>query len=484
MARVRGWRWVWGVFFSCAMTSASLAQAFNTLVSFNYTDGAVPQTALVQGRDGNFYGTTSEGGAYGWGTVFNVTQSGTLTTLYSFCAKVSCSDGAHPTALILATDGNFYGTTVEGGADGGPCYNLGCGTIFKMTPEGDLTTLKAFSPYEHGVDGIGPYGLIQARNGSLYGPAINGGAQGHGTVFSLSPADNFEFWNVYPNGHGPNWLIQGADGNFYGLTFGGSGDTYGSIFRMTPSGTFTRVHRFSESDGVQPDALISTASGNFFGTTTYGGANNNLACNGNDVGCGTVFEITPAGKLTTLYSFCALSNCADGAVPVGVIQATDANFYGVAEGGGQSNNCCGTIFQITADGSFTSLYDFCVEANCPDGQVPQGGLLQATNGNFYGTTSQAGAYSDGGTVFSLSMGLSPFVSFVQSATRVAQAAQILGQGFTGTTKVLFNGISASFNVRSDTFLTATVPAGATTGYVTVTTPGGTLTSNVPFHVIP
>lgn len=163
--------------------------------------------------------------------------------------------------------------------------------------------------------------------------------------------------------------------------------------------------------------------------------------------------------------------------------ATDENFYGTTQEGGDLNCIppygCGTLFDITPSGALTTLHIF----EQSDGGYPSGGLLQATNGMLYGTTSIGGSEGDG-TVFSLSMGFNPFVAFVRDAGRVGGTDGILGQGFTGTSGVAINGIQAQFEVKSDTFIRATVPAGATTGYVTVATPGGTLTSNVPFHVIP
>lgn len=193
--------------------------------------------------------------------------------------------------------------------------------------------------------------------------------------------------------------------------------------------------------------------------------------------------------LTTLYAFCSQTNCSDGSHPQdGLVQATDGSFYSTTVQGGA--NGFGTIFKITSAGRLTTLYSFCSQTNCPDGSYPATTVLQATSGTFYGTTVWGGVYgcSDGsggcGTVFSLSVGLDPFVAFVRTSGKVGQAAGILGQGFTGTTAVSFNGNPAAFTVKSDTFLAATVPTGATTGTVQVTTPSGVQLSNVPFRVLP
>lgn len=198
-------------------------------------------------------------------------------------------------------------------------------------------------------------------------------------------------------------------------------------------------------------------------------------------GCGTLFEVS-GNHLSTLYTFCNLANCADGSKPVSLIQGSDGNFYGSTNEGGTGNPRYGTVFKFTSAGALTTLYSFCSTTGCADGKFPVG-LLQATNGIFYGTTGEGGTSNDG-TVFSLNDGLAPFVSFIRNPAKVGQQFGILGYGLTGTSSVSLNGVTTGFTVKSDTLLTATVPTGATTGYVTVTTPSGTLTSNVPFHVIP
>ena len=301
-----------------------------TLYSFcsraKCTDGADPQ-GLIEGRDRNFYGTTSAGGANERGTVFKLTAAGKLTTLYSFCSKPNCADGAYPLAgVIQGRDGNFYGTT----SGGGPNPNLvkdGPGTVFKITPTGALTTLYSFTG---GSDGATPEaGLIQGRDGNFYGSTDSDG-DSSGTVFKITPSGKLTSLHSFTAGPNPNSLAQGRDSNLYGTT-SAVGDS-GTVFKMTPSGTLSTLYSFSGgiegggTDGATPLAgLVQGRDGNFYGTTAYGGANQ--AYDSRD-GAGTVFKITASGSLTFLYSFCSKDKCADGAHPNGLIQGRDGNFYG------------------------------------------------------------------------------------------------------------------------------------------------------------
>jgi uncharacterized repeat protein (TIGR03803 family) len=474
MTKLSAWKMAGIVFLLCAATAiAASAQTFTTLVNFNGRNGANPfYMSLVQGADGNIYGTTENGGANSDGTIFRATLAGALTH-YSF--GNGNADGGIPYAgLVLATDGSFYGTTTNGGN--------GFGTIFKINPQGTLSTLHTFCaqpPYC--ADGGQPWaGLIQATDENFYGTTVEYGINHGGTVFRMTPMGVLRplySFCAQPNcadGESPSSpLVQASDGNFYGTTVIGGNpicgpDGCGTVFKITSSGKLTTLHSFDGTDGYYPLAgLIQATDGNLYGTTPGGGS----------LGNGTIFRITLTGDLTTLYTFCAQPNCADGSGPFSpLIQATDGNFYGTTSGGGANND--GTLFSITSDGVLTTLHSF-----DGTGPVPEGGLLQQTDGNFYGTTLQGGARCCDGTVFSLSTGLGPFLAFVHRSGKIGQTGGILGQGFTGTTGVSLNGIPAGFTVESDTFIKATVPAGATTGYVTVTTPSGVLTSNVPFNVI-
>jgi len=378
-----------GIVLLWAATAAVLpAQGFKTLLSFNGTDGANPTAGLAQGTNGKFYGSTEYGGANGQGTVFTVTSSGTLTTLYSFCAQPDCLDGANPTAaLIQATNGKFYGTAQNGGADG-------LGTVFTITPSGELTTLHSFD----GTDGVFPHvGLTQATNGKFYGTTSNGGANGDGVVFTITPSGTFIALHSFDgtDGVGPAGLVQGTEGDFYGTTAGGGTNSDGTVFRITPNGTVTTLHSFDNTDGATPlDALVQGTDGDFYGTTAAGGTNDDCFQGG---ACGTVFKITTNGTLTTLHSF----DNTDGANPqVGLIQGTDGNFYGTTLNGGASNY--GTVFRITPSGTVTTLHSF----DGTDGGFSIAGLIEGTNGKLYGTTVEGGSSKDG-TVFGLSAGLGP-----------------------------------------------------------------------------
>jgi len=480
------------------------AQTFTTLHSFQQTDGAQPQAGLVQATDGNLYGTTLDAGANATGgTIFKINPSGKLTTLYDFCSQSGCADGERPNAgMIQAIDANFYGTT---GAGGGQLN----GTVFKITLGGALTTLYDFCPQTTCTSGSGPdTALVQAPSGNLYGATLTEGANGRGgTIFettttgSLTTLYSFCSQPNCEDGLSPGGLVRAVDGNFYGVTQNGGGTGpglcgygCGTVFKMTTSGTLTTLYGFcakggSCADGATPlGTLVQGSDGNFYGTTEYGGLINASYC---PMTCGTVFEISPSGTLTTLHEFCSESSCADGSRPwAGLILATDGNLYGTTEYGGANINSfcslgCGTAFKITPDGTLTTLYSFCPQSGCSDGVAPRGALVQDTDGVFYGTTAYGGSSicSNGcGTIFSLSVGLGPFVETVPTSGKAGATVHILGTNLTGATSVTFNGTPATFAVVSGSYIKTTVPTGATTGPVQVTTPGGTLNSNVTFYV--
>ena len=338
--------------FCAATVTASPAQTLTTLHSFVSTDGAYPFAGLFQASDGNFYGTTASGGFHGFGSVFKVTPSGTLTGLYSFCSLSKCSDGDAPYAwLVQGSDGNLYGTTPYGGTNNG-------GTAFKITLSGTLTTLYSFCTQSKCSDGADVYaGLVLASDGNFYGTTAYGGANDDCSAVNAPGC--------------------------------------GTVFKITPDGSLTTLYSFCSqpgcADGQYPyNGVIQARDGNFYGVTTSAGGN----CSPN---CGTVFKITPAGELTTLYTFCSQSGCADGNQPAApLVQASDGNFYGTTELGGANND--GTIFKITPEGTLTTLHSF----DGIDGDYPEGGLVQGLPGTFYGTTPSGGANNEG-TIFRLTI---------------------------------------------------------------------------------
>jgi uncharacterized repeat protein (TIGR03803 family) len=407
----------------------------------NGSDGAYPRASLIVGSDGDFYGTAAYGGTNGAGTVFKVSTNGSFTALYSF--RTNQIDGQRPeAALVEDSDGNFLGTTPMGGTGGG-------GTIFKVTPTGVLTNLHNFTG--SGTDGSGPTApLILGSDGNFYGTTASGGNHlSGGTVFKITPqgvwTNLHSFTNYTTDGSSPQAaLVLGTDENFYGTTYGGGTFGYGTVFMITSNGTLTVLYSFSNGhDGGQPyAALVQGDNGDFYGTTE--GASN-LFPSTNSIG--TIFEITPGGHLTTLYSF---TNGLDGANPIAsLVLGTDGDFYGAAESGGiigwggsiesfgrilSGNQGWGTIFSISQSGQFTPLFAF---GDGSEGQNPGAGLIQATNGRFYGVTERGGTNYDG-TVFQMSQdgAVTPLYSFTagtEGAVPIAALAQGNDGNFYGTT---------------------------------------------------
>ncbi len=510
-----GWRK--GVALVCLLLTAALASRaqeqqpspdvvkFKTLVNFNGANGATftyVGLSPVEGTDGNLYGTTYQGGANNSGTFFKMTPTGALNTVYNFCSLPNCADGGNPLAavsggLALGTDGNFYGTAINGGA-------YGNGTFFQITPGGTLTTLHSFCPDPPNcIGGDSPLnGVVQGLDGNFYGVTAGGGTNndepgpcgagvygpGCGTVFKVTPEGTFT--SIYSfcsqancaDGASPATpLLAASDGHLYGITGNGGANGYGTIFKITPGGKLTTLYTFPapaafslvcQANATSCGPMIQATDGNFYGVGSGGGAN--LA--------GMVFKLTAGGTFSILYSFCAQTNCIDGSNPVGVIEGSDGSVYGTTSGGGRQNSSCdsyltgcGTIFRITRNGVLTTLHRF----SGTDGSLPTG-LTQATNGVFYGATT----WNGNGTLFALSAGVHPFVELLPGSGKAGSPMQILGSNLTGATAVSFNGTAASFMVVSKNLISATVPTGATSGFVTVTTPGGTLKSNTRFVARP
>jgi len=467
------------------------AQTYTPLYDFgvgdNYEVNSFPIGQLALGRDGNFYGTVEN--PNGHSGIYQMTPEGSGTVLW---ADTSPSATQCLIGLTLGNDGLFYGTCMEWG--GNNYITGGSGVIFKYDPS-------------------------QGQNGF--------------TVLYSWPS----CWSGdYNDSVLPGPLTLGTDGNFYGETTGGPGGStcpnqYGSVFKITPEGTFTTLHVFqgsSSNDGEYPSGPLTLgANGNFYGTTQLGG---NIGQNG-----GTVYEITPKGKVKLLYSF---TNTYEPLA--GVTQGDDGKFYGTtSENGTYSEgtifqlttagkiaylhnfnyavdyvaypfnpltlgtdgdlygpaNCfpwgCGpeSLYKITTKGVYTDLYNGFTnpEGACPDWSTTGCGLSSpmalAPSGIFYGTTQQGGDNGQPvgrGVFYSFSTGLNPFVSLQFPLGAIGTTLGIFGHGFATASAVEFNGTLAGFSVVSDTYLTATIPAGATKGYVTVTESSGSLKSNAKF----
>ncbi len=469
-----------------AMAFALPAQTFTTLDRFDGADGAQPWGALVQATNGYLYGTTYAGGAGGadcgrpgCGTVFELSPSGTLTTLHSFDG----ADGKYPyAALVQATNGDLYGSTSAGGAHG-------YGTIFAITLSGTLTTLYNFCAEAGCPDGSGTRAaLVQATNGDLYGTTEYGGANDGGTVFKITPRGtlttlyNFCSLSGCADGSGPQaGLVQAINGDLYGTTaYGGANGNYGTVFEITPGGALTTLYSFCSlsgcTNGQYPNTTLVQATAPP-NDPPYNGYFFGTTYAGGTDGVGTAFRMTPTGALSTIYSFPAQG--APGPYPNALIEGNNTYFYGTTQTGGAMST--GAIFEMAPLGYPTTLYSFCPSGCSLSGQKPQSGLMQDTSGLLYGTGSYGGAGNDG-VVFSFSVpGLGPFVETQPSTGAAGTAVRILGTNLTGTTSVSFNGTAAVFTVVSSSEITTTVPAGATSGKVEVATPSGTL-SNSGFKV--
>jgi uncharacterized repeat protein (TIGR03803 family) len=460
----------WALLFCVAAAIGVTAQTYTVIATL--TGGnAYPTGNLIQGVNGNLYGTSYGNAASNeYGTVFEVSTSGTVSTLYTFCSKASCADGSFPAAgLILANDQNFYGTTTSGGA-------YGEGTVFKLTPSGTLTTLYSFCQDQTPcADGANPYGgLVQGTSGLLYGTTALGGEHALGSVFSIGTNGEM-FTTLYSfcdgrcsifglnDGSAPeSALVQDSNGNFYGTT------SFGTIFEITPQGTLTTLYEFcslpSCEDGNAPWGNPALSSdGILYGAATKGGV----------VGGGVVWSLQISTNIFIDFNDFGGSG---GAEPNGVVVGSNGNVYGTSLGAiGRSGVVYpATIYEISPT-AFTVLYTFCQTNGCPDGGPPLGELVEATNGVFYGAST--------GTVFSLSDGLAPFVMSVPSFGKPGNKVRILGTNLKGSTTVSFNGKAATFSVNSSSEITAEVPTGAKTGQIQVQTPGGKLKSNVVFTIL-
>lgn len=465
------------------------AQTPTTIYAFPGNPGPTNPNieAIAQGRDGNLYLTAAggDGGALDCtttycGTAIKITTLGAETDLFDFsnsnCTVILCGYDAYG-GMTLGSDGNFYGAFYYGGDTG----NLGA--VFKLTPTGVLTLLHNFT----GVgDGSHPYGApIEGTNGIFYGTTTS--LANNSTAYSVTSAGVFKTLHTFTGADGQNVyapLVQGNDGDFFGNSAAGGTSNDGVIFKMTPSGAVTVLHNFAGTDGSKAYyPLIQASDGNLYGEAYTGGTDN----------AGVVFKITPEGTYTVLHN---VNGTTDGTGPAyGLVQATNGTLYGITSD--ISMGLDGTIFSVTTSGTFTTLYTF---TGGTDGGNPLSPMRQHTNGLLYGTTDvgsgnncltvvningEPTVVGGCGVFYSLNIGAKPFVSLVSAKGKEGAKIGILGQGFNSASVVKFDGTEATTSTPSGTtFITATVPAGALTGKVTVTTGATTLTSNDTFRVAP
>jgi len=450
------------IVFVCALATATHAQTYKLMVNFDGqpTSGPFFPEVVAQSRGGYLVTSSDHSGSTGLpGEVFRVTTSGALTVLHTF----STSEPNHPLGgLTLGLDGLFYGTTQAGGTSN-------TGSVFKMTSDGVIKTLHEFGG---GADGF-PYAPpVLSTDGDYYGTTY--GQQYDtsipGTIYKIDSAGKYTRLHVLSLSDGLNpgaTLVQSAtDLRFYGTTQSGGTTNRGTIFRIDSTGNFEVVHNFSGADGGTPGALIQANDGNFYGATSSGGAYND----------GVIFKMTPSYQVTVLYSFTDTS----GSRQVGaLLQGSDGYLYGTSSSGGANNE--GELFRISTSGeNFTVLHSF-----RPASGILPASLIQHTNGFFYGDTYEGGSGNGWGVFFRLDMGLPPFVTYLNTDGQVGMTVDLLGDGFTTGSQVSFNGVPATaISDVENTFMKVVIPAGATTGPLTVTTTKGTLTSNKVFVVRP
>lgn len=505
--------------FALAVADAQVSELytfqFDSSTS-SFPDGQQPASELTQGADGNYYAITAFGGAggcpgliggvtMGCGAVVKITSAGAFSLLYSFpydASNQTAPNGVDALGgLVQGPDGNFYGTTGWGGTVqncGMPFMNgAGCGTVFKLTPAGTLTVLHSFCGVVGcgalTVDGWLPMGrLIFGSDGNLYGMTNQGGNGGNifnsGTIFRISRSGSYTILHMFSGnggtGDGANptaGLIQASDGNFYGTTQVGGVNGAGTVFKMRSSGAVTVLHSFSTSDGngtYPQSALVEASDGNLYGTCYGGGANS----------VGTIFRISKSGSFLKIYDFTNTSGNDGYAPKAGLIQASDGNLYGTTWSGGANFGDSGTLYQMTTAGSVTLLANF--DANTT-GFQPLDVPLQGSDGNLYVTLVYGGGQNaqgvqSQGAIDRFTNGLvappPAIASFSPAQGIVGAKVTISGSSFVGATSVSFNGTHASFTVKASGFIVTKVPAGASTGPVTVTTPGGTATSKKSFTV--
>ncbi len=431
----------------------SQAQTPTVLYSFlnGSSDAAFPTGNIVQGRDGFMYGVgaASGRGANNTGAVYKISPAGVESVFFNFPAQFpDCISG-----LTLGTDGNFYGTC--------EMTNSSPGNIYRLTPAGVFTDLHDFT---NGGSDLPP---IQASDGNFYGVVAAG-------IYKMTPAGVFTMIHTFasPDVQPISNLTQGSDGNLYGTLTLCSNGNRGCVYKVSTTGVFSEVYLFSDPTGYSPcTGVIQASDGKFYGATDGGaGANNS----------GDLYSVTTAGVEVDLHAFNSTTDgsCNPGSFPVvNMLQVNDGNFYGTNYGGANGNS--GSIYKLTAAHVFSA---FLFPGNNVDGGQPYSTLIQNTNGKIYGTTSSGGANSTG-TFFSVSTGDAAFLRLQETSGKVGSQIGILGQGFGPSSVIKFNGVTVNAWSRfGSTFMQAMVPAGASDGFVTVTTGATTLTSSKKFIV--
>jgi uncharacterized repeat protein (TIGR03803 family) len=389
MPRTALWTFVAVSALVVSSIESAQAQSFRVLHTFlDGNDGATSNAPVIMDKAGNLYGTALQGGTSNNGVIFEIAANGTESVLYSFAAG---NDGSRPEAgLIEDRAGNLYGTTNSGGpADQG--------IVFRLAPDGTETVLYAFADGSDG--GMPQAGLIADHAGNLYGTTTQGGGtgcdgSGCGTVFKLAPDGILTTLHAFTGGNDGGYsqagLIADKQGNLYGTAAGGGAHGFGTVFRLTADGKFKVLYAFAGGqDGAGPQAgLIADKAGNFYGTTRSGGGSNRCGI----YGCGTIFKLAPDGTESVLYAFTGAS---DGGEPYGGVVADAAgNLYGTTITGGNEQGL-GVVFKLAAGGNLTALHTF---EGATDGAWPEAGVILSRKGDVYGT-----AYAEGpdswGTVF-------------------------------------------------------------------------------------
>lgn len=491
----------------------------NTLVNFPAASvGAGEYSALLEASDGNFYGVSARGGYQDNGFVYRVERTtGRVTHLHDF----KFSDGATPRGtLVQGADGDLYGTTEAGGANrsdycyGGQFFGKGaCGVAYKVSLKGAFTKLHDFYSAADGYQAAAGTGVVQASDGNFYGMALIEFPTSTNSVFRLAPDGAVTVFYAFPTDQSQGYLthtglIQGRDGNLYGTTTGDSGTATanGTVFQLSLTGAFRTLHVFQgapqngSGDGAEPwGNLIQGRDGALYGTT-YGGGTTTGYCV--VAGCGTVYRVTTAGQESVLYRF--TGHARDGETPenAGLAQAADGTLYGVNGGnpfgtiglplcyvGSTTTAGCGTLFRITTGGRFEQVYNF-GSGNGSNGLFPKSSLIRATDGNLYGVALSGGGFGSG-TVYRLQLNPATPVVEISGVSPAGgppgTAVAVSGKGFTGATQVTFPTGAATpipFTVVSDTEIDLTVPPNGVSGAIGVTTPRGTTFSPQLFYLEP